>query len=109
MLLETWPQVGPIDQTRSVNHAVDYARWHHVAVTMDRDSDEAIMYVDGERVQLAASNFANDFLDNQALSVGRYRGTPEGLLPFHFQGMIDDLRIYDVALSNTEIEAIRKE
>jgi hypothetical protein len=111
VLLETWSQQRKIKTVHSGPNAVNYMQWHHVVATMDRPSNSAILYVDGERV--AAKSFAGDFADSKPLSIGRYHG---GIVnqrtrrpvevPFHFTGLIDDLRIYDEVLTQAEIKIL---
>jgi serine/threonine protein kinase len=105
VLLETWTVAGESVGVRTVPNAIREGQWHHVAVTLDRDADTAVLYVDGERIDHAGNTFADDFTDNLPLSIGRYHGTPESL-PFHFTGLIDDLRIYDTTLSATQISEL---
>jgi hypothetical protein len=103
--LETWSPTGQSSGARTVANVVDYSKWHHVAVTMDRPSDSVVVYVDGALVQMSGGAFASDFTDNKPLSIGRYHGTPS-FLPFHFNGLIDDLRVYNRILADTEIRAL---
>jgi hypothetical protein len=112
-LLETWSQAGQSKGTNSVPAVVNYGQWQHAAVTLDRTSGSVALYVDGAPVKLTLSNFAPDFTDSQPLSIGRYY---DGLMmsttsmrpiqvpaPFHFTGLIDDLRVYDTVLTAAEI------
>jgi len=105
VLLESWQQTGQAVQTASVDNVINYSQWHHVAATMDRATNSAFLYVDGKPVQFSASRFAGDCTDDRPLSIGRYHGTPS-FLPFHFTGVIDDLRVYDAILTEAEINRL---
>jgi len=81
-------------------------RWHHVAVVLDSDgtpnTDELQLYVDGRRE--VPSNIYPQAIDTVAeadVKIGAFIGFPE-----YFNGRIDDVRIYDRALTDTEIAAM---
>lgn len=112
VLVETWSQAGKSSGTSSSAGAVSYGSWHHVAVTFHRTSGAAAIYVDGKLAPPAVRAFAADFSDDQPLAIGRYYGGMMAMLagrpvtvevPFHFTGLIDDLRVYDTVLTPTEI------
>jgi len=112
VLVETWSQAGKSAGTSSPPGAVTYGYWHHVAVTFNRTSGAAAIYVDGKLLPPAVRVFAADFSDAQPLAIGRYYGGMMAMLtgrpvtvevPFHFTGLIDDLRVYDTVLTSAEI------
>lgn len=83
--------------------------WHHVAFTVDGSGNR--LYVDG--VELTVGNrsfdfgnagsttFLDDVLNVDAVHIG---GAGEsGTITYDFDGMIDDLRLYDRALSSADI------
>jgi hypothetical protein len=107
VLLETWNPGGQAVQTASVDRVISYERWHHVAVTMDRPTNTASLYVDGQPVRYFSRRFAGDFAGSKPLSIGRYYGTP-AFLPFHFTGRIDDVRVYNVLLTAAEIGELKR-
>jgi len=80
-------------------------QWHHVAAVLEDDgspnADEIKLYVDG--VQESDCTIASQPIDTQSLAdlqIGVF-GTI-----LHFPGLIDDVRIYDCALSSLEIRQI---
>jgi hypothetical protein len=80
-------------------------KWHHIAITLQPQGDkvEATLYVNGEAV--ATSNTFTIKPSDIAPSlcyIGRSMFTSD---PF-FQGRIDDFRIYNHALSASEVAAI---
>jgi hypothetical protein len=81
-------------------------QWHHVALTLSDDGSpnisEALLYVDGVPDAVAvASPYAVNTGNTNEVHVGVYYG-----LLRYFNGLIDDVRIYDRALSAQEIQDI---
>jgi hypothetical protein len=75
-------------------------QWHHVAFVVDGD---ARLYLDGVRGATQPwVGSAGPTTTTQPVSLGRYAGasTP------YFQGSIDEVRIYDRALSEDEIRSL---
>jgi len=86
----------------STNVADD--NWHHVAAVLDDDGtadvSEVQLYVDGllETASFVAAQPINTAIgDNVKIGIFGNGGTT------HFNGLIDDVRIYDRALSNNEL------
>ncbi len=70
VLVETWSQAGKSSGTSSSAGAVSYGSWHHLAVTFNRTSGAAAIYVDGVLVPPAVRIFDADFSDDQPLAIG---------------------------------------
>jgi hypothetical protein len=80
--------------------------WHHIAVTMSEDFppdiSQVILYVDGKRENIASVGpCAIDTAVADDLKIGVHFW---GLRYFH--GFIDDVQIYDEALSSNEISGL---
>jgi len=75
----------------------DDGAWHHAV--MVKSADTMTLYVDGQQVGLAADNTQFD----QALSWITLGVLTRNQLMRYFPGAIDDVRIYDRALSQEEI------
>ena len=75
-----------------------YDQWHHVAATWD--GSDIRLYVDGSQVATVA--FGGTYSDpGKATLIG---GINYGTLPYcSFNGLIDEVRIWNEALSGTEI------
>ncbi len=71
-------------------------QWQHVAATFDGAT--ARFYVNG--VPAASMPFAGNVGDTNTWRVGAYGATPTGF----FDGLIDEVRIYDRALSASELQ-----
>jgi chitodextrinase len=72
-------------------------QWQHVAATYD--GAVARFYVDG--IQAASTPFGGNMGNSNTWRLGAYGATPGGF----FDGAIDEVRIYDRALSVEEIQA----
>ena len=76
-------------------------KWHHIAVTFG--TDKIVLYVDGQAVATSTSIKIRPADIRPVLNyVGRSQFTAD---PF-FNGAIDDVRVYNYALSANEIAAI---
>jgi uncharacterized repeat protein (TIGR01451 family) len=75
--------------------------WHHVAVT--KESTNVTFYVDG--VSAGSAVYAPVFDFNTPFAIGSL-GATVGAYNFTFWGLIDEVGLYDRALSSAEIGAI---
>ena len=78
--------------------------WHHVAVTYaGGDSDDILIYLDGELQSASTLVGSPKRLDTQTgpAAIGRNVGGTK-----HYTGLIDDVRLYDVALSAEHVRAL---
>ncbi len=83
-------------------------QWHHIAAVLDGDGmptvDEIQFYVDGQ-FQTAVANSTQQINTSDGEQV--YLGVLDtGTLQNHFKGLLDDIRIYNRALTAEEIAAI---
>jgi hypothetical protein len=78
--------------------------WHHVAVTVDRNSTAGgTLYVDGAVVLIFdPTNRPGDLTNNQPLFIGRHAGDPS----VSVIGLIDEVEIFNRVLTAGEVEAI---
>ncbi len=75
-------------------------QWYHVAATVD-DTGKAIVYLDGvPSVESDAYGAIYDY--GYPHYIGKWTSNSDGL----FTGIVDEVRIYNRALSSTEIEAL---
>ena len=75
--------------------------WSHVAMTFDPSTGQYALYVNGAQVA-AASSPGDNLATTRNVSIGR----EESFLSRYFTGLIDELAIYNRALSSAEIQAI---
>jgi len=88
----------PFDPLVSESVITD-GQWHHVGLVYDFDDFHRRLYVDGAEVAKDT-----DVVGGVSLNSGLYIGVGEALTPStFFSGLIDDVRIYDEALSAEEV------
>ena len=79
-------------------------RWHHVAVVLNSDgtpdTSELLLYVDGQPEELS---YAVSHQINTAADSDVYIGSRLGETSHLFTGIIDDVRLYDTALSQNDL------
>ena len=83
---------------RWVCAAVSKGAWHHVAATYN--GCRVRLYVDGSLASESEVNPGSVGTANR-IYIGSYSGTT-----YPFQGIIDEVRIYDVVLSKAEIDSL---
>ena len=74
-------------------------KWYHLAATCDGESLKA--YKDGVLITTNSAPSGNPDAENETLKLGRHSVWTE-----YFSGTIDDVRIYNYALSGVDIAAI---
>ncbi len=91
-----------VQSTSSVNNGA----WHHVAVTVDGSSNK--LYIDGVQASVTYSTgnasthkFFSDVTGVDSMSIGRDQNNGGGR--FHFNGLLDDVRVYSRALTAADI------
>lgn len=82
----------------SITSAASYAdnAWHHVAATWDINGS-AFLFVDGAQVGSAVHD-ASNFTDSERTNLGR-----PALSTNYYKGLIDDVRLYNVAINAAQI------
>jgi hypothetical protein len=90
----------------SNNNAITLNAWQHVAITYDDSSvtNDPILYVNGTPIEITERRTPAGSADNEsgnALWLGNRNGLDGG-----FDGVIDDVRIYDRLLSGDEIKRL---
>ncbi len=89
---------GRVRSTRAVSNG----RWHHVAVVVDVSVPSTTFYVDGAMAGVFPTAVAAT--NSDALIIGR-EGLTSADARNHFHGLIDELRVWGVARSATQIAA----
>ena len=78
------------------------SNWHHVVWTWDTSNDEAFFYINDELAGTAGATLP--IFGNLALQIGRHAGA--GAPASYFQGNLDDVLLYNRALSPTEVSTL---
>ena len=84
------------------NQSIAGTGWHHVAYTFSDGGNVQTLYIDG--IEMGATNFTNSPSYSQGTDsyIGRHGNAASG----YFHGKIDEARIYDRALTASEIQTI---
>ena len=83
--------------------AIAVGKWVHIAFVANIDADERIFYIDGKRDVVGQGPVATRTnVSHVVLAVGHDSG--KLIQPFFFAGAMDDVAIYNRALSDEEIQ-----
>lgn len=81
--------------------------WHHVVGVLDRHTDSLSLFVDGSLDNTASLAGLASIIDSGSpLEIGRTYRTGFGSPHNYFNGLIDDVFIYDRALSASEVSSL---
>lgn len=80
--------------------SVNEDQWHHVAATFDSDAGEVRMYIDGTQAQLYLTSAILTPNSAPLLIGGNWESNK------YFDGLLDDVRLYDQALTADEITTL---
>ncbi|MAT69753.1 MAG: hypothetical protein CMJ58_09535 [Planctomycetaceae bacterium] len=89
---------GGVETFATTESMTEAGQWRHIAVSFNSDTDAYAIYVDGELDH--AVTYAEDLVDAAAASFSI--GT-SGSSTQYFSGGLDDVRIYNYELSESEI------
>lgn len=92
--------IGTSESSLSSPGTVNDNEWHHAAVTVDA-ARNATLYLDGEVAATGVRAFFNGLFDIDTMSIGRTVNGNASAEPF--RGEVDDLRVYQRALSHEEV------
>jgi hypothetical protein len=97
------------DGTRQVGFLSDRGlgaagEWHHVAVTFSETGDEVRFYIDGEPAGVDILTL-KPYKNKGPLIIGKYVGA-DGRSKFHLHGTLDELCIYNKALTEEEVREL---
>jgi hypothetical protein len=78
-------------------------QWHHIVAVWDANGDgKSRLYVDGQLDSTAPTAMTTNIQDTTIpIQIGRYNSANR-----FFEGLIDEVRIYNKALQQSEIEVI---
>lgn len=97
----------PVQLSVAANTYIYDQAWHHVVITIDRDGS-AIMYIDNvARNTDAVVNDNNDISNGSGLNLGRMHSI--GFSDKYFNGILDEVRIYNHVLTTDEITTLYNE
>jgi len=82
--------------------------WHHIALTYDVKTEDAILYLDGQEIPATATTSRYEMQPLDGFGVGRSSGYLRSLLTggtTQFAGAVDEVRVWGRRLSSEEIRA----
>lgn len=94
--------VGDTATTKSTV-AVNDGTWHHIVLTRDHVLGTYKIYVDG--VLNASGAIATGIIGTSYSSIGRIEDT--GGTPEYLNGLLDEVRVYDQVLTDSDVTTIR--
>ena len=86
--------------SRSNTNVFDFGTWNHLAITVDRSTGQARIFYNGTDVT-AESGVHTGFKNNDVIRLGRMTNNA-----YAMGGALDDIRIYNRVLSQSEIAAV---
>lgn len=82
-------------------------QWHHLAMVVDHAARQLHLYVDGLEVSGSPQAYSGELADLGEAPY--YIGTSDPLMErwdYRFQGLLDEIRLYDRALGGAEVAAL---
>ncbi|HCS78817.1 TPA: hypothetical protein DIV55_03660 [Patescibacteria group bacterium] len=90
----------------SQNFTITDGAWHHVAGVVDRTNTQLKIYIDGKLNRSATLTVTGTFANSLNFNVG---SNDAGPTTFPFNGLIDDVRVYNYVLSADQIKKAMNE
>jgi len=90
------------DNEQKSSSAINDGNWHHVALTRDASSGETKVYIDGSLE--STGNTPTGTIGNTFASLGRIEDT--GGSPEYLDGDLDEVRVYDDVLTDSDVSGI---
>ena len=78
--------------------------WHHIVLTRDAPTGNVTIYIDGLLDKSGSSESGT--VGTSFSSIGRIENTNSSKNPKYFSGDLDELKIYDRVLSDTDVQQI---
>jgi hypothetical protein len=76
--------------------------WHHITIVRDTANDKVSLYVDGDESNSSEDN-TGEFTGDDAVNIGYFNDNVNPL-KYYFNGIIDEVAIYDRALTPAQIK-----
>ena len=90
-----------VNRLNGPDNAAQVGIWHHVASVMN--GNERFLYLDGKRVgHMPIGTSSTIRMEGSSVRIGSWDGTGN----FDFEGLIDDVRLYDVAFPDADIAVL---
>ncbi len=98
---------GSNNSVLSGSKLLNDGQWHHIMAVRDNSVDQNRLYVDGVLEATASINYPNSFIaDNPTeVNVGWMHRAGSGDPEYHFLGSIDEVAIFNRAVSSSEVSS----
>jgi hypothetical protein len=83
--------------------SIEKDKWYNVVGVFDDENDRILIYINGNLSGTKETNITPNYNSNQPVRVGMSI-TNSGSMQYHFFGTIDELKIYNIALSAEQIK-----
>jgi uncharacterized repeat protein (TIGR03803 family) len=93
--------VGPGSSELIGTTALNDGNWHHVALTVNRSTTTATLYVDGSQ----QSTFTSSYIGGNVTYNGNALIGVDRQSRLHFNGKMDEFRIWNIAMTQAQIQA----
>ncbi|MDX1699477.1 MAG: LamG-like jellyroll fold domain-containing protein, partial [Melioribacteraceae bacterium] len=103
-------QIGRLYSRRSIYsvQSVELAKWYH-AVGIIESPENMILYLNGKEIDVINSGTADELAYNDGIAcIGKFHNW-QNQNARYFNGIIDDFRLYNKALTKNEIEILHQE
>lgn len=98
--------LDPVPLIESAPGLIQASVWQHVAVTYDQENGDARLYLNGGEIASTNLGRFNPSTSLPLIIGERPIGVSEALAGAHFAGMIDEVHVWNRALSADELRAI---
>jgi hypothetical protein len=106
-------RIGGVWEELTSEVFLERKRWYHIAATYSQSSGKMIIYVDGKKAGEKQVAKAEIELSEKDIQIGRGKDrrptdpVRENTFPgtYSFDGLIDEVKVYDVALSQKEVKS----
>lgn len=89
---------------------IEVGKWMHVAATLEDESDAVVLYINGQQVAQNTTNVRPyrtlDHAYTPGVGIGNVQQAPNPYFDGGFHGRIDELQLYDYALSASEVAGL---
>lgn len=83
---------------------VDTTDWTHVCIVLDADAEDVQVYIDGAAVDVTLD--ADGSMPTVSTETNMYIGMNPTVSSYSYEGLIDDLRVYNKALTGAEVQTL---
>ena len=99
----SYESAGVVQNRTQYTYDMANAGWTHIAYTINDDDDEQQLFVNGVLVDTDTYTPSIDWGSGTTSRIGRHMNNTSN---FDFDGELDDIRIYNKALSATEVQEL---